>query len=145
MRIERDQGACDKRMRNDTEIDWFGAETATFGDRLAGARESSGMTQAQLARNLGIKLMTLKNWEHDVSEPRANKLAMLAGLLNVSVMWLLNGKGEGIDNPETPEGFTQEIKDLFDELREVKAILRSSSDRIGALEKHLRNKLKSEI
>ena len=129
-------------MTNETDIDWFGAETATFGDRLAGARESGGLTQNQLAKNLGVKLSTLKNWEHDVSEPRANKLSMLAGLLNVSVMWLLNGEGEGVDNPENLEGFTQEINDLFNELREVKSILRSSSDRLGALEKNLRSKLK---
>ena len=129
-------------MTNETDIDWFGAETATFGDRLAGARESGGLTQNQLAKNLGVKLTTLKNWEHDVSEPRANKLSMLAGLLNVSVMWLLNGEGEGVDNPENLEGFTQEINDLFNELREVKSILRSSSDRLGALEKNLRSKLK---
>jgi len=132
-------------MTNNTDIDWFGADTATFGDRLAGARDASGMTQVQLAKNLGVKLTTLKNWEHDVSEPRANKLSMLAGLLNVSVMWLLNGEGEGVDNPETPEVFNQELNELFSELREVKTILKSSSDRLGALEKHLRNKLKSKI
>ena len=132
-------------MTSNTDIDWFGADTATFGDRLAGARDASGMTQVQLAKNLGVKLTTLKNWEHDVSEPRANKLSMLAGLLNVSVMWLLNGEGEGVDNPETLEVFNQELNELFSELREVKAILKSSSDRLGALEKHLRNKLKSKI
>ncbi len=134
-----------KLMINEIGIDWYGAETATFGDRLAGAREASGMTQAQLAKNLGVKLITLKNWEHDVSEPRANKLSMLAGLLNVSVMWLLNGEGEGVDNPEHAEGVTQGVNDLFNELREVKATLKSSSDRLGTLEKRLRNELKSKI
>ena len=33
------------------EINWYAEEAATFGDRLAGAREASGMTQAQLAKN----------------------------------------------------------------------------------------------
>ena len=130
-------------MINETDIDWFGAETATFGDRLAGAREASGMTQVQLAKNLGVKITTLKNWENDISEPRANKLSMLAGLLNVSVMWLLNGKGVGLDNPEVPKFFNRELSDLLTELSEVKATLKSSSDRLGELEKILRDKLKS--
>ena len=36
--------------------DWFGPDAATFGDRVAGAREAAGMTQAQLARRLGVPL-----------------------------------------------------------------------------------------
>ena len=130
-------------MTNETDINWFGAETATFGDRLAGAREASGMTQVQLAKNLGVKITTLKNWENDISEPRANKLSMLAGLLNVSVMWLLNGEGVGVDHPEAPKFFNRELSDVLTELSEVQAILKSSSDRLGELEKHLRDKLKS--
>ena len=76
---------------NDDIKDWYGPETATFGDRLAAARENAGMTQAQLARRLGVRKATLTGWEDDLSEPRANKLQMMAGLLNVSIMWLLNG------------------------------------------------------
>ena len=49
-------------MTNETDIDWFGAETATFGDRLAGAREASGMTQVQLAKNLGVKILDQSSW-----------------------------------------------------------------------------------
>jgi len=66
------------------DSDWFGPESATFGDRVAGAREAAGMTQAQLARRLGIKKTTLSGWEQDLSEPRANRLSMMAGLVNVS-------------------------------------------------------------
>jgi hypothetical protein len=31
-------------------IDWYGPDSATFGDRVVGAREKSGMTQAELSR-----------------------------------------------------------------------------------------------
>lgn len=127
---------------NEIDINWFGPETATFGDRVAGAREASGLTQAQLAKSLAVKQSTLRNWEQDLSEPRANKLSMLAGILNVSVMWLLNGEGEGIDHPDEAERVSKDLDDMLLEMRELRALLKSSSDRLGSLEKRLRQKLK---
>lgn len=86
-------------MRDDT-TDWYSAEQATFGDRVAGARDAMSMDQKSLARQLGVKLQTVRDWEDDVSEPRANKLQMLAGVLNVSMSWLLTGEGEGVSGPD---------------------------------------------
>ena len=51
------------------DFDWYGPDAATFGDRVVGAREFSGMTQLELSRRLGIKLTTLQAWEEDRSEP----------------------------------------------------------------------------
>ena len=47
------------------------------------------MTQKLVAKRLGTKLVTLKSWEQDMAEPRANRLSMLAGLLGVSVARVL--------------------------------------------------------
>ena len=129
----------------DKQINWYGPDTATFGDRISGAREASGMNQTQLAKSLGVKLATLKGWEQDLSEPRANKLSMLAGLLNVSVMWLLNGEGEGVDDPDLKSEVEKDINDMLLEMRELKAVLKKSSDRLGGLEKRLRDKLRSQV
>ncbi len=63
----------------------------TLGGRLQMAREMRGLSSAQLARRAGILAKTLANWESDRSEPRANKLQMVAGVLNVPPMWLLGG------------------------------------------------------
>ena len=68
---------------------------ATFGDRLAAARDIIGYTQGQLAKRLGVKKATIANWEDDRSEPRANRLQMLSGMLNVSLVWLMTGEGDG--------------------------------------------------
>ena len=62
--------------------DYFGDEAATFGDRVAAAREAIGLTPAALARRLGVKEITITKWENDRLEPRANRLQMLAGILN---------------------------------------------------------------
>jgi HTH-type transcriptional regulator, cell division transcriptional repressor len=128
----------------ETQINWYGPDTATFGDRISGAREASGMNQTQLAKSLGVKLATLKGWEQDLSEPRANKLSMLAGLLNVSVMWLLNGEGKGVDDPDSEPKVEKGLNDTLLEMRELRTVLKSSSDRLGMLEKRLREQLKRQ-
>ena len=125
----------------DAALDWYGPNTATFGDRVAAARDAAGMTQQQLAKRLGVKAATLKAWEDDISEPRANRLSMLAGLLNVSITWLINGEGEGVDSPEIVPEMSQEMSDLLLEIRTLKSTLKESSDRLGRLEKQLRQNL----
>ena len=124
-------------------IDWYGPDMATFGDRVAGAREAAGMTQKVFAKRLGVRTSTLKSWEDDLAEPRANRLSMMAGLLNVSVMWLINGEGEGMDNPPEDVEIGGDMRDLLTEMRELKADLKARSEHVGRLEKRLK-KLLSE-
>ncbi|WP_333684689.1 helix-turn-helix domain-containing protein [Pontibaca methylaminivorans] len=121
--------------------DWFGPETATFGDRLAGAREAAGMTQTDLARRLGVKKTTLVAWEDDLAEPRANRLTMMAGLTNVSVQWLLTGEGVGAEAPEDSVPVPHDLSEALHELREIRASLRSNAERAAQLEKALRRVL----
>lgn len=123
---------------NDNESDWFGPESATFGDRVAGAREAAGMTQAQLARRLGVKKTTLSGWEQDLSEPRANKLSMMAGLVNVSIMWLLTGEGDGMTAPVDDMSTAQGLSGILSEFRELRAEMRANTERAARLEKKLR-------
>lgn len=126
----------------DQEIDWYGPETSTFGDRLAAARENAGMTQQKLARRLGVRTATLEGWENDVSEPRANKLTMLSGILNVSLPWLLTGQGEGIEHPDDKATLSPEIGQMLMEIRDLKASMVASAEQLGRLEKKLRLTLK---
>lgn len=123
---------------NETTNDWFGPDAATFGDRLAGAREQTGMTQAQMAERLGVELATLEAWEDDMSEPRANRLSMMAGLLNVSMTWLLNGTGHGLDGPLALTGEADGTKDILLEIRAIRSEMMRSAERLARLEKRLR-------
>ncbi len=125
------------------ESDWYGLDTATFGDRLAAARDHAGMTQSDLAKRLGVKPETLRNWEQDLSEPRANRLSMIAGLLNVSIMWLLNAEGEGIASPDAMVQIAPDIQKTLIEIREMKIVMNASAERLGRLEKKLRLLLQS--
>ena len=121
-----------------TDIDWYGPEAATFGDRVAAAREQAGLNQEALAKHLGIRLNTLKDWEEDLSEPRANRLSMLAGLLNVSMMWLINGEGEGIDAPSDDLMGATEMSELLVEMRALRSDMLKKAEQVGRLEKQMR-------
>ncbi|MFP7675300.1 multiprotein-bridging factor 1 family protein [Marivita sp. S0852] len=121
----------------ESDHDWYAPEIATFGDRLTAAREATGMSQEALAKRLGVKKSTMRNWEDDLSEPRANRLAILAGLLNVSIMWLINGEGEGVETPDN-DTLPSDISDIILEVREMKAELHSKAEQLARLEKRLR-------
>lgn len=124
--------------------DWYGPETATFGDRVAAAREMADMTQSELARRLGVRVATLRSWENDLSEPRANRLSMMAGLLNVSMMWLINGRGEGLDAPLEEQALPASAHDILNELRDLRADMILRVEQMGRLEKKLRTALKED-
>ena len=128
---------------DDAENDWFSAEYTTFGDRVVGAREALNLSQDELSRRLGVKLKTIRAWENDLSEPRSNKLMSLSGLLNVSIMWLLNGEGDGVGGPEDEQPLTQDVSDILTEIRDLKTQISKSADRLGRLEKTLRSILKT--
>lgn len=121
---------------------WYSNASATFGDRVAAARDARGYTQAELARKLGVKQRTVEAWEDDLSEPRANKLNMLAGMLNVTLMWLLNGEGEGVSDPSDAIEGAPDISNLLAEIRQIKGTITQAGEKLGGLEKRLRRALR---
>ncbi|KAA9010685.1 helix-turn-helix domain-containing protein [Histidinibacterium aquaticum] len=127
-------------MAADTKDGWFSDESATFGDRLAAAREAAGMSQKDLAKRVGVKLSTLTRWEDDQAEPRANRLSMLSGLLGVSLRWLLTGQGEGLSGPDAEE-IPQDGLEILAELRLLRTESERLCERMGVLEKRLKRHL----
>ncbi len=125
------------------EDPWFTAQNSTLGDRLAGARDAAGMTRAELARRMGLKLATIEKWEDDMAEPRANRLQMLSGLLGVSLTWLLTAEGDGPDPTVAP--LQGDLRGVLAELRQVRADLVREADRVGRLEKRLYGLLKENL
>lgn len=122
--------------------DLYSENTATFGDRLAHAREAAGFDQKKLAKSLGIKTKTIRNWEDDLSEPRANRLSMLSGLLNVSLAWLLTG--EGNDTKRVKK--TADQLDVERQLNQLNILYRRlDGEKIILLGQMLRNVLNDEL
>ena len=121
-------------------MDDYTEQAATFGDRLVLAREGQGLAQQQLARRLGLRVETIGNWETDRSEPRANKLQMLAGFLNVSMVWLMTGKGDGapVERGEAEKSGQSDVRELVGDVRDIRLLQSKLTDRMARLEKRLR-------
>lgn len=95
-----------------------------LGKRIREARKRGEFTLAQAARRLAVTETTFSKWESGKSTPRANKLQMLAGMLNVSLVWLLEG---------------EERFEPTDEPTSQLAKLKRKVERIGKLQNELVN------
>ena len=129
---------------NDTSGAWFSAEVATFGDRLAGAREAAGLTQDDLAKRLGVRLTTVQAWEDDASEPRSNRLQMVAGMLSVSIRWLLTGEGDGLDAPSAPGIHDAATIEALADLARMRAQLLALAQEMSHLEHRLHHLMRRD-
>lgn len=107
-------------------------QSDTIGGRIGRAREAAGVTVAQAARRLGVKTVTWQGWENDRSEPRSNKLTMIAGTLGVSPAWLLTGLGDG-----PTEAVDDEVHLLRQEVRLISQDVASAQARLDAVLKRL--------
>lgn len=116
---------------------YFGNDAATFGDRLTAARGQLGIDEATFARKLGVKLKTVRAWEQDLNEPRANKLQMMAGMLNVSIMWLLTGDGDGLRDSDEDNPMPADMAELLVDLRRTRTEMQQLTDRMGRMERRV--------
>ena len=101
----------------DPPADQPGDDTS-LGGRIAVAREARGLSVAQLARRVGVATETARNWECDRSEPRVNKLQMLAGVLEVPMLWLLGG-----EHAEADADFDVNVDETADLARKVERLV----------------------
>ena len=91
-------------------------EDTTLGGRISIAREASGLSVSDVVKRLGVRATTYEAWEADRSEPRANKLVALAGILNISPPYLLSGLGKQPPQSALPERQITELKTQVEQL-----------------------------
>lgn len=78
----------------------------TLGHRARIARGS--LSQAELARRIGVPAVTVWRWENDRMTPQGLHLEALAKGLGVSLDWLVSGVGHGPNLP--PESAAGEVR-----------------------------------
>lgn len=69
------------------------------GQRIASARRTGPerrVTQAELAKFLGVTPQAVSGWERGESMPETEKLSRIADFLSTSVGWILNGEAHTV-------------------------------------------------
>ena len=109
----------------------------TFGGRFSRARDAAGLNTRELAWRLGVKVATIQAWETDRSQPGSRRLALLSGLLGVSLSWLLHGIGIGPmeadsnDSEEAVETRLTRLRQLHLETGQLIGQIESDLDRMA--------------
>ncbi|SOE18649.1 transcriptional regulator with XRE-family HTH domain [Hoeflea halophila] len=105
----------------------------TLGGRITRARDLAGLTLEDAASRIGVTDETLSEWESDRSEPRANKIMTLAGVMGVSPAWLISGAG---DAPQSP-GISLAVDEMTGEINRLRELALQITSCIETLEGRL--------
>ena len=65
-----------------------------IGERITIGRKQKGLSQQQLADQVGVTRASCSQWERNVSAPSVNHLAEVARLLELQFEWLATGRGQ---------------------------------------------------
>ena len=92
-----------------------------FSERLKSLRKQAGLTQVDVAEELGISQPAYASWERGVKKPTQENLVKIAQTLKVSVDYLVGNseeKSDELDNIEllfrmNSKGLTEEEKEIF--------------------------------
>jgi transcriptional regulator with XRE-family HTH domain len=77
--------------------------TESLGDRIRQARARLRLTQAELARRIGISTTAMNAIESGDTDPRASRITALADVLDVSTDYLLGRTPPGmLPAPQPP-------------------------------------------
>jgi transcriptional regulator with XRE-family HTH domain len=113
-------------------------QNTTLGGRMFHAREVSGMTVAQVINRLGVRKATYMAWEADRSEPRANKLVALAGILNLSPTYLLSGLGSASSQPPKNQEIIEDLRLDIEQLEQTLKAANKLLNRVKAKAKKVK-------
>lgn len=67
---------------------------SVFAEQLKTLRKINGLTQKELAENVGVQQGAINKWESKQTEPNIEKLVKLADYFDVSLDYLMGGKNE---------------------------------------------------
>ncbi len=63
-----------------------------LGDMIKELRTEKGLSQAQLAKSIGVSQKAVDYWERNVNEPKASYIVMLCDYFRISADYLLGRK-----------------------------------------------------
>jgi transcriptional regulator with XRE-family HTH domain len=118
--------------------------TAILGKRIRESRERAGLSQAELARGMGVLPTHLNRWERGKVAPGWEYLARIARHCNVTLDWLLTGGPVG--TAEAAEGEKEEggPRPPFDE-EQLKEVVMAVEEFLHEVGKELSPRDKAEL
>lgn len=75
----------------------------TIGSRIAQKRKAQGMTQEELAQQLGVSSQAVSKWENDISCPDISLLPNLAKVLSCTTDAILSGREDAVHVVPEPQ------------------------------------------
>ena len=78
----------------------------TLADRIQSLRKAKGISQEELADQIGVSRQAISKWESEQSCPELDKIILLSDYFDVTTDYLLKGieaKSDVYDNPNVPE------------------------------------------
>ncbi len=100
-------GATERPMSHDSH------PSSAAAQRIRLARRAAGLSQAQLALELGVQRSAVSHWEAQRGKPSMNHLRQLALVTGTQFEWLATGRGPMTPSPE----------DLLDSVAAVDAVM----------------------
>lgn len=82
----------------------------TIGSRIAKYRKAKGLTQENLAREMGVTSQAVSKWETDASCPDISALPQLCKILGITTDELLSGKTDTVKL--VPQGERRSLEEL---------------------------------
>lgn len=73
-------------------------DSKVFGQFIAGTRKEKNMTQADLAKVIGVTDKAVSRWERGIGFPDINTLEPLANALGISVLELMRSEKSDMEN-----------------------------------------------
>lgn len=86
-------------------------------------RKALGYEQEALARELGVSLASVNNWENDRNVPQGRNLVAISDLLGLTTTELLGGAPRGNDQLDRIEALLAEVLARLDALQRVSVVL----------------------
>jgi transcriptional regulator with XRE-family HTH domain len=104
-----------------------------FGERVFAARTAAGLSQAEVAENLGITQAAYADWERHVTALRPDQIEKLANILGISIEELFTGNGK-IKERSGPVGRARRVFEQVSKLPRSRQqyILKVVEDLVGS-------------
>lgn len=77
----------------------------SFGEKIQTLRKEAGLSQEELADQLGVSRQAVSKWERDSGYPETEKILRMARLFQVTVDYLLNEETTSGERPPGEKGY----------------------------------------